>query len=412
MCALRSIGDGFVRSSIYRFGWALLALMLIGTRANAGAVPIFTLTDLGTLPGTGGSSASGINDSGQVVGYSTGATAQYVFLYSGGTMHALDTVPGRDSRVNAINNSGQVVGSFGTGNTFHAFLYSGTTLRDLGVLGGTNSAAYGINDNGQVVGFSNTGGQFSHAFLYSGGMMHDLGTVEGGGSVAHAINAREQIAGESGGNKNGGLLAVLYSGGTFHDLGNLGGNSSQAFGINASGQVVGASDTTVFTGGASPVTHAFLYTGGMMHDLGVLSEPTGGASRSVSQAYAINDSGEVVGASDTNINSIVGNRRAFLYTNGTMYDLNDLVAGGPGYARVGDRGVVERYGYIITDARGINASGQIVANAITPTGDEHAVLLTPTATTAIPLPPAAWAALTAVPLLLCSKRLRRAIAHG
>jgi probable HAF family extracellular repeat protein len=47
----------------------------------------YTLTDLGTLGGSG-SYASAINDKGQVVGYSdtTGDLATHAFLYSKGTM--------------------------------------------------------------------------------------------------------------------------------------------------------------------------------------------------------------------------------------------------------------------------------------------------------------------------------------
>jgi len=45
---------------------------------------------------------------------------------------------------------------------------------------------------------------------------------------------------------------------TFTDLGTLGGNGSEAFAINNSGQVVGGSQ------------HAFLYDGSTMRDLGTL----------------------------------------------------------------------------------------------------------------------------------------------
>ena len=81
----------------------------------------------------------------------------------------------------------------------HAFLYSGGVMTDLGTLpGGTYSCATGINNNGQIVGYSNTASGPIHAFLYSGGKMTDLGTLPGGdNSEATGINDSGQIVGDS-----------------------------------------------------------------------------------------------------------------------------------------------------------------------------------------------------------------------
>lgn len=61
-------------------------------------------------------------------------------------------------------------------------------------------------------------------------------------------------------------------------------------------------------------------------------------------------------------------------------------------------------GYTIDNGIAINSTGQIVADAITPSGVEHAVLLTPTAA---PLPSEAWAALGAIPMMLLGGRFLR-----
>jgi len=100
------------------------------------------------------------------VGYSqiTGSAVYDAFLYSNGIMTDLGTWRER-SQALGINNTGQVVGfSYTTGNNpfngagiGHAFIYSGGVMTDLGTLGGTpTSSAYAINDAGQVVGSAET----------------------------------------------------------------------------------------------------------------------------------------------------------------------------------------------------------------------------------------------------------------
>ncbi len=81
---------------------------------------------------------------------------------------------------------------------------------------------------------------------------------------------------------------------TITDLGTLGGSVSEALGLNNSGQVVGESQTGAVDQYGFPIVHAFLWdaTHGM-RDLGTLS----GDARSV--AVGINDAGAVAGTSTT-----------------------------------------------------------------------------------------------------------------
>lgn len=90
-----------------------------------------------------------------------------------------------------------------------------------------------------------------------------------------------------------------------------------------------------------------------MTDLGA---PSGGH---YSQARGINDVGQVVGFAYVN-----GGRRAFLYSQGRMQDLNDLVS--------------PASGWILSDANAINNKGQIVGMATFNSG-VYSYLLTPTA---------------------------------
>jgi probable HAF family extracellular repeat protein len=130
--------------------------------------------------------------------------------------------------------------------------------------------------------------------LVTGSVMQDLGILGGTATfpaasgkhaIANAINSSGQIVGES-----------TYNGApNFFDehaflttaSGTLGGTDSFAFGINSSGQIVGEA-------GVSPVSaHGFLYTGGSMTDLNSLIAP--GSPLEIIIAFAINDSGQIVG---------------------------------------------------------------------------------------------------------------------
>jgi probable HAF family extracellular repeat protein len=185
-------------------------------------------------------------------------------------------------QANGVNNAGQVVGfsDFGGGLDVHAFLYSGGQMQDLGNLGGTglndNSYAYGINNLGQAVGQGTTANGATHAFLYSGGKMQDLGAFGGASSIAYGINDSGEIIGQC--NAPSGGFAFLYSGGEVKEL------PFEPLAINNAGQVVGYGGTG---NGAS------LYSGGTTLDLNTLIDPSSGWK--LVKATAINDVGQIVG---------------------------------------------------------------------------------------------------------------------
>lgn len=317
-----------------------LALLPLAVRAQS-------LINLGSPAGSGGFTASAINDSGQVVG-----TTPYPFkayLYAGGSFQNLGTLPGGGgSYAYGLNASGQAVGEAFTGAIWSSpsvpVLYSGGSVQSLGTLGGNYGFASDINDAGNVTGSAFLAGDaVGHAFYYSGGVMQDIGTLGGDYAAGMEINNLDQVAGFS--DTTGGLTshAFLYSGGSMQDLGTLGGLFSVALALNDAGQVAGHSSTT-----GDLTNHAFLYTGGTMQDLGTL----GG---DYSEAWDINNAGDVVGYS-----TLAGpgnNYGAFLYTGGAMYDLNAVYASllsdgsSAGFTR-------------LTDATGINNVGQIVGNGL------------------------------------------------
>jgi probable HAF family extracellular repeat protein len=327
------------------------------------AVPIYSITDLGTLGGSN-SFAYAINNTGQIVGQSDTPSGNYhAFIYDSiNGMQDLGTLGGNESIAHGINDNGQVVGESdtGIGSAEHAFLYDSTNgMQDLGTIGSIWSEAYGINDNGHIVGVSSINPNLTghnHAFLYRDNQMTDLGTLGGISSWAYGINNANQVTGLS---HDGNMFrAFLYDNGVMSDIGSLGYDTG-AYDINDAGQIVGWSYIS------TPADyHAFLYDSIKgMKDLGTL----GGTW---SNAYGINNAGQVVGVS-----SIEDVNHAFLYTNGTMFDLNSLIPSDSGW--------------VLKEAWDINGTGQIVGFGDI-NGKRRAFLMTPAQVEPIPEPTTIW----------------------
>ena len=186
---------------------AIIAASLVSIVSNgAFAASLYNVTDLGTLPGFVASTATAINNSGQIVGSSFGLITfggnrsplpGDSFLYSGGSMTDLGVA---NTQANAINQAGVVAVAPAlnliTFTSDHSFLYNGGTVQDIGTLGGLESYAAGINNNRQVVGWANTQSGNQHAFLYTNSGMSDLGTLAGwNSSFATAINDQGEVVG-------------------------------------------------------------------------------------------------------------------------------------------------------------------------------------------------------------------------
>jgi probable HAF family extracellular repeat protein len=114
-------------------------------------------------------------------------------------------------------------------------------------------------------------------------------------------------------------------------------------------------------------SHAFLYTDGQMRDLGTLGPPPPSAfAYEFSGASGINNAGQVVGTSSSPHPSGGSVATAFVYRDGQMLDLNDLID--------------PALGIRLTGATAINDQGQIVADDYVAGGEDppfHAYLLTP-----------------------------------
>jgi probable HAF family extracellular repeat protein len=138
--------------------------------------------------------------------------------------------------------------------------------------------------------------------------------------------------------------------------------SSDAAGANQVGDVVGGSYSAHLSAIYSfrPANHAFLWNNGKMTDLGSIAGP--GYD---SWAAGVNDSHEVVGTTNT-ISSADGSLkdRAFVYINGTMYNLTFYTTSGPTA--------------LLTDALWIDCQGNIAVEGTpinTTRADTHSYLL-------------------------------------
>lgn len=253
------------------------------------------------------------------------------------TLARLGPVPfgGGSITVTGMNNAGEIVGFVRTpmpGQRL-AFKYSGGAFSNLGVLDETlpassrSSWAQAINRLGRVVGHGNvsTGtGALRRLFTHDGNTLNGEAPW-GGYSVGYGINDADVIAGSGISPVDLVQRAFAYVGrgsSGFVDLGTLvpmpagaavSSGLSNAYAINQVGDIVGDSDALPFAGG-SYARHAALFRNGRIIDLGTLG---GGYS----SAIRINHGGMAAGYSSLPNEST---QHAFVWRAGVMTDLGTL----------------------------------------------------------------------------------------
>ena len=361
-------------------GWkSMLALAVIGL--GLGAAPTaeaarFEVTNIGVLPGGDDSTAQGISDTGHVVGASAGYT--YVWRPGSG-MSKIDVLhPDFDYAGPDINStdvvalSGPHPDSDAFGFLWHAFRGAGGAATDLGSAGeaicsegcdvepNDQSFANGINDFGVIVGTSTIDGSAGPSVMaptlwpLAGDPIRLPGS---GGGNAREIANNGRIIGSRGPH------ATLWedSDDPPTDLGLLPGSTgseSDAQDVNETGTVVGTSET------APGVTRAFMWTPGAGMQPIASPNTLGGYSG----GNAIGPDGTIVGSSYNGSET-----HAIIREPGKpIVDLNTLIPAGSGWT--------------LTSARDINSEGQIVGNGVL-NGEARAFLLTPTAPLKVSLEP-------------------------
>jgi probable HAF family extracellular repeat protein len=264
------------------------------------------VTALGAGPS---SEAFAVNQSGNIAGEWVVGSAQHAFLLKSGIL--TDLGPGS---ARGINDADQVVGGYGDSAT----LWNQSGVSFLPAFGTDTSAfAFGINNAGQIVGVSTAAANnrltSAHALLWEGNMVTDLGHLDGDfGAFALAINNQGDVVGYSISLTFGrtpviwhnGIIATIPAAGgdanAVNDLGDVAGDlfyfnerttvglPGNGYGVNEFGLVAGTS----FQDG---LPSAFLWQDGITTRLAALP---GFHGRPQSAAFALNDSGQIVGYSD------------------------------------------------------------------------------------------------------------------
>ncbi|MFC1572160.1 T9SS type A sorting domain-containing protein [Candidatus Eisenbacteria bacterium] len=350
-------------------GLVCLTLMTIPIQAQD-----YDLIDLGTLGGTR-SGANAISESGIIAGYAATASGEvHTVLWINGVIQDLGMPPFGWGKAVGVNDAGQVaVTGEGSPQSYRGFLWEEDTWTELGLLPGRNECIpEEIDGHGRIVGTCLTLGQAnSAAFIWDAGEMSDLGTLSGT-ARAYGINQSGKVVGHCWANQQGGngeQRAFLWENDVMAELRPLADRlNSHAFGLNDLGDVVGSSWSPVGPYGLS-ADRATLWRNGRAEivDLGRTPGPpvcSADPYYTDNIALAINSHEQIVGHAQCIASG--GSLAAFLWQDGVMYNLNDLIPPGSGWDLI--------------KALDINDAGEIVGLGIAPGGGSYirAFLLVPT----------------------------------
>jgi uncharacterized membrane protein len=334
---------------------------LSSSAAVAQTPPTFSLTDLGIATGYAWSAPRALSSDGAYVGLETlaqGKASMYerAALWHAGAFKVFGTLGGVNSEAQGINTAGVLVGSARDSSQMEqAFWTNGGTMSKLPGLGGAAAWAYGINDSNVVVGSADDSTGVARAVSWKSKKVARLGDLGGGTSQAFAVNAAGQAVGVAE-TPGGHYDPVLFKGGQAIDL--LGSSAGSgvggtAYAINNTGQIVGGSGSNCNT---------TCNQGPWLYSDGIIGSPELGLGGATGLATGINDHWQIVGASAS---APAGYQtRGMLFSCGQDYDLTNLLDSAAA-------------GWTVYNAVSITNDGTILAAAFPPgqTTNAHMVIL-------------------------------------
>ena len=348
--------------------WAVFSLVFaaLATRREAAAQCNYEVTAIIQAPecpfGPPPTIATGISELGHVVGYyQQCAIGHEAFLWTPQSgLTTLDRPPDTPSaEASDLNDIGGIIGTIDPPGPSgqHGFVWeNGTWTMLLPDNDGLFSGAYAINNLGQVVGYRDIDAFTRNAFLWDNGLFTTIPPSFGARSLATDVNDAGDVVGWMGTSNGIDSHAFVWNDGVMMDLGLIPGSfAAQAQAINSARAIL--ITASLQKDESSPVlSRSFLCQDGNMTDLGVLA----GFDRC--SGFDLNDAFSVVGVCSKSSNPNF--RRAFIWRDGAMMDLNNLIPA--------------ESGLNITWVRGINNRGQITGQAQDLTGHVVGVVLAPT----------------------------------